>query len=90
MYLNAFVRPRSVVLSLLTLSILCCFQLTAFAQAGTVGTLTGVVTDPNGASVPGVSVVVKNLGTGATRTAITDSDGHWTLPGLPIGTYEVA
>jgi hypothetical protein len=55
-----------------------------------VGTLTGLVIDPNGANLPGVSVVVKNLGTDATRTAITDNDGHWTLPGLPIGTYEVS
>ena len=90
MYLNAFVRPRFVLRSLLIVSILCCFQIVAFAQAGTVGTLTGVVIDPNGANLPGVSVVVKNLGTGATRTAITDSDGHWILPGLPIGTYEVS
>ena len=90
MYLNAFVRPRSVFLFLLTLSIFCFLQPGALAQSGTVGTLTGVVTDPNGANLPGVSVVVKNLGTGATRTAITDSDGHWTLPGLPVSTYEVA
>lgn len=90
MHLNAFVRPHCCFSFLLTLSLLCCFHATAFAQAGTVGTLTGVVTDPNGASVPGVSVVVKNLGTGATRTAVTDGDGRWTLPGLPIGTYEVA
>ena len=90
MYLNAFVRPRSVFLFLLTLSIFCFLQPSALAQSGTVGRLTGVVIDPNGANLPGVSVVVKNLGTGATRTAITDNDGHWTLPGLPIGTYEVA
>lgn len=90
MYLNAFVRPRWFFLILLTLSLLCSFHATTFAQAGTVGTLTGIVKDPNGANLPGVSVVVKNLGTGATRTAVTDSDGHWTLPGLPTGPYEVA
>ena len=90
MYLNAFVRPRCVFLFLLTLSIFCCLQPSALAQSGTVGTLTGVVIDPNGANLPGVSVVVKNLGTGATRTAITDSDGHWTVPGLPIGAYELS
>jgi hypothetical protein len=60
------------------------------AQIGTVGTLTGVVKDPNGATLPGVSVVVKNLATDATRTAISNGDGHWTLPGLPVGTYEVS
>lgn len=59
------------------------------AQAGAVGSLTGVVRDPNGASLPGVSVAARNLGTGATRNATTDNDGHWTMPGLPVGTYEV-
>ena len=48
------------------------------------GTLTGVVKDPNGANLPGVSVVVKNLATGAVRTAVTGKDGHWTMPTLPI------
>ena len=90
MHLNAFVRPRKFFPSLLTLCLLCCFHATAFAQAGTVGTLTGVVTDPNGANLPGVSVAVRNLGTSATRSVISDSDGRWTLPGLPVGTYEVA
>ena len=59
------------------------------AQAGAVGTLTGVVQDPNGANLPGVSVTARNLGTGAVRNVNTDSDGHWTMPGLPVGTYEV-
>src|SRR5687767_12429486 len=75
---------------LLTLMFLCFAAPAAMAQTGTVGTLTGVVTDPNGANLPGVSVVVKNLATEATRTAITNGDGHWTLPGLPVGTYEVS
>ncbi len=72
---------------LLTLTFFACV---AVAQSGTVGTLTGVVHDPNGANLPGVGVVVKNLGTGATRTAVSDEDGHWSLPGLSVGTYEVS
>ena len=90
MNLYAIVRPRWIYSILLTLTVFCTFQLIIFAQSGTAGTLTGVVQDPNGANLPGVSVVVKNLGTGATRTTTTGQDGHWTLPGLPIGTYEVA
>jgi hypothetical protein len=75
---------------LLTLGFFCFAAPVAMAQTGTVGTLTGVVKDPNGANLPGVSVVVKNLATDATRTAISNGDGHWTLPGLPVGTYEVS
>ena len=90
MNVYAVVRPRSIFSVLLTISIFCLFQLAVVAQSGTAGTLTGVVKDPNGANLPGVSVVVKNLATAATRTAISGQDGHWTMPGLPIGTYEVS
>src|SRR5688572_29559082 len=89
MYLNAFVRPRRVSF-LLVLSFLFCFQLAVTGQTGTVGALTGVVKDPRGANLPGVSIAVKNAGTGATRTTVTNEEGHWTLPGLPVGTYEVS
>ena len=77
----ASVRPRFIFSILLTLLVFSVFQLTIFAQGA--GTLTGVVKDPNGANLPGVSVVVRHLATGATRTATTGDDGHWTLPGLP-------
>lgn len=90
MNLYAVVRPRSIFSILLTVSLFCLFQLSIVAQSGTVGTLTGVVKDPNGANLPGVAVVVKNLATGATRTAITGEDGHWTIPALPVAAYEVS
>ena len=89
MNLFTFVVPRGILL-LLTLTLFCLAVPPAMSQTGTVGTLTGVVQDPNGANLPGTSVVVKNLATGATRTAISNGDGHWTLPGLPVGTYEVS
>ncbi len=61
----------------------------ALAQAGPTGSLTGVVQDPNGASLPGVVVTIKNLATGATRTVNTNKEGRWTMPALPVGAYEV-
>ena len=89
MNVYAVVRPRFIFSILLTLLIFSTFQLATFAQSGTVGSLTGVVKDPNGANLPGVSVAVRNLGTGATRTTVSGEDGHWTLPALPIGSYEL-
>ncbi len=86
---NAPSRRIRLSLFLLTLAALCSFQLTVLAQSA-VGTLTGVVQDPNGANLPGVSIAVKNIGTAALRTATSDTDGHWTIPGLPVGTYEVS
>ncbi|MDQ3133179.1 MAG: carboxypeptidase-like regulatory domain-containing protein, partial [Acidobacteriota bacterium] len=48
------------------------------------------VQDATGALLPGVAVNVKNAGTGQTRTATTNDEGRWTVPVLPVGTYEVA
>jgi hypothetical protein len=53
------------------------------------GTILGTATDPNGLVVPGVAVTAKNSNTGLSRTAITDDSGNYTIPELPVGTYEV-
>ena len=52
--------------------------------------LSGVVKDQTGAVLPGVSVEVRNTGTDSARTAITDDVGRWTVPALPVGTYQVS
>ncbi|HEX7174204.1 MAG TPA: carboxypeptidase-like regulatory domain-containing protein [Pyrinomonadaceae bacterium] len=61
----------------------------ARAQSGPMGTLTGAVTDPNGAALPGVQVEARNTGTGQTRAATTNDEGRWTMPGLGVGVYEI-
>ncbi len=58
-------------------------------QSGSTGSLSGVVQDPNGASLPGVVLTFKNLATAATRTTTTNEEGRWTMPALPVGTYEI-
>jgi len=63
--------------------------LSAAGQSGAGGTLSGIVQDPNGASMPGVSVTVRNIATDASRTVTSNDDGRWTLPGLSIGTYQI-
>src|SRR3989454_6002223 len=55
----------------------------------TTGTIAGVVQDSSGAVIPGVSVTVKNLDTGITRTITTDEGGRYTVPDLTLGNYEV-
>jgi hypothetical protein len=59
-----------------------------FAQKFT-GTIQGRVTDPSGAVLPNAQITVKNVATGAARTATTNSDGDYTVPELEVGTYEV-
>src|SRR5499427_2908614 len=53
------------------------------------GTILGTVTDPSGAVVAGAKVTVKNTGTGLERATETSSDGSYSVPELPIGTYNV-
>jgi len=58
-----------------------------FAQVS--ATLAGSVTDQSGATVSGAAVTVKNLETGAIRTATTGEAGEYQEFSLPIGEYEV-
>lgn len=53
------------------------------------GTILGTVTDPSGAVVAGAKVTVRNTGTGLERSTETSGDGSYSLPELPIGTYNV-
>ncbi|MDQ3817946.1 MAG: TonB-dependent receptor, partial [Acidobacteriota bacterium] len=52
-------------------------------------TLSGIVTDPNGALVPGAQVTVTQKGTGIEHVTVTDDAGLYTLANLPPGEYEV-
>ena len=54
---------------------------------GTTGTITGVVKDPNGATVPNAKVVARNVDTAAEIVATTDSLGSYVFPNLSPGTY---
>lgn len=57
------------------------------AQTAATGALSGVVSDPTGAVVPGVDIKVTNEGTGESRTVTSRSDGSFTVPLLPPGSY---
>ncbi len=63
--------------------------LTAGAQV-VGGSINGVVHDKTGAALQGVTVTVRQIETGATRTLITDSDGRFSAPSLPVGNYTVS
>jgi hypothetical protein len=62
-------------------------SLTVFAQ--TSGTITGTVRDPQGAVVPKASITTAHIGTGASRSVMSDSAGGYVVPLLPIGEYQV-
>jgi len=53
------------------------------------GTISGSVTDSQGAAISGASVEVKNVGTNSTFSAVTNTSGFYTAPGMAVGEYEV-
>jgi len=59
----------------------------AWAQA--TGQISGQVTDASGGAMPGVTIEATNIATGAVRTAVTGTDGGYTLPLMQPGDYNV-
>lgn len=53
------------------------------------GAITGIVTDPTGAVIPGATVTVVNQETNVSVTAVTDASGGFNVPYLAPGTYTV-
>src|SRR2546426_1225626 len=53
-----------------------------FAQNAQLG---GIVTDPTGALIPGVTITATNTDTGVSTTTITNESGAYTFPSLQPG-----
>src|ERR1022692_2737935 len=53
------------------------------------GSLTGNVTDPSSAAIPGVKVTALNAETGVSRQVETDARGAYLFSNLQMGTYKV-
>src|SRR5258706_11891923 len=64
------------------------FSASAFAQKVT-GSVTGTVTDPQGAVVPGATVTLTDVGTNFARTATSSTAGSYEFQELDPGTYTV-
>ncbi|HVF87235.1 MAG TPA: carboxypeptidase-like regulatory domain-containing protein, partial [Pyrinomonadaceae bacterium] len=78
--------PPARILGVLLLSCACLGVV--YAQAIT-GRISGTVTDPAGAVLPNISVVVTNEATSLARSITTDADGFYTVTNLPAGAYSV-
>jgi carboxypeptidase family protein/TonB-dependent receptor-like protein len=51
--------------------------------------VSGTITDPSGAVVPGVSITIVSQGTGLKRSVLTDTAGEYRFAGLPPGNYSL-
>jgi hypothetical protein len=72
---------RPVILILCTLS--------TFAQSVDFASVTGVVTDPHGVTVPNIPLQIKNTATGKVSRATSSAAGRFVFKQLPAGTYDV-
>ena len=60
-----------------------------FAQAVSIASVTGRVTDEQGALVAGAQIRMTGVETGAVYNAVSNADGIYTFPSLPIGAYRL-
>src|SRR5215475_545518 len=63
--------------------------LPAFTQGGPTGQISGRVTDPSSAVLPGVEVTVTQTETGLVRSVVTNEAGAYALASLPVGPYKL-
>ncbi|MBV8050855.1 MAG: TonB-dependent receptor [Acidobacteriaceae bacterium] len=82
-------RVQKLLLPALALVLASLVAIPAAAQSQISGDLTGTITDPSGAVVPGANVTLKNNATGASQTATTNSAGAYRFSLLPPGSYTV-
>jgi hypothetical protein len=54
------------------------------------GEINGRVRDPDGLSLPGVTITLTEPATGYSRTAVSQADGAYIIPNLRPGTYDVS
>src|SRR2546421_1079667 len=80
------VGPR-VLITTLCLSV--CLSSPLLAQRADRAVISGVVTDEQGAAVPGATVTIHNEATGVDTVTVTNSAGAYTSPPLVLGRYSV-
>jgi hypothetical protein len=52
-------------------------------------TISGTATDSSGGALVNAKIVVTNVGTNVAQTIMTDSQGRYEVPDLPVGTYDI-
>jgi hypothetical protein len=66
-----------------------CLAGLAICRADELAAVTGLVTDPNGRSVPGVTVIITNLATNVVSRTVTNDQGIYRVPSLQPGIYRM-
>jgi hypothetical protein len=71
-------------------AVVCLFAVSALLAQTSTGRIVGTVTDPTGAVIPGASITVTNVNTQVTYQMLTNEQGAYQAPLLPIGNYTVS
>src|SRR5712691_7621312 len=66
-----------------------CLSCLAICRGDELAAVTGLVTDPNGRSVPGVTILITNLSTNLVSRAVTNDQGIYRVPSLQPGIYRM-
>jgi hypothetical protein len=77
-----------VVRALLTISFVCVIAIGAVSAAGN-GSVSGLITDSSGGVIPGATITLTNTSQGTVLTAISDMQGLYSLPSLPVAHYDL-
>ena len=77
--------------NLLAIMIFCCGFFAAPTRAQQItATISGTITDPNGAVVPGAVVTATSVETGLVKNATTSDNGNYTITFLQPGSYNIS
>ena len=79
-------KKRSIVTALLLVLSL---NVSGFSQSSN-GSVGGIVQDPSGALVPGVTITLTNTGTGIVSTSLSNESGAYSFPSVAPGTYKLS
>jgi hypothetical protein len=81
-------RPARPIFSILFVVLFSAVFSALYAQSNS-GSVSGVVTDPSGAVVPGATVSIENPVSAYTRSQKTDGGGHYSFTNLPFNPYHL-
>jgi hypothetical protein len=82
-------RHGATILSAIVLILIAVLTARPLAAQDATATLTGVVRESSGKAIPDANISVKNLTTGQSTVTRADTSGHYVVPNLRAGDYEV-
>src|SRR5271156_909491 len=81
---------QTAITRLITISLLILGGFVTAKAQQTNATIVGNVTDTTGAVMAGAKVTATEASTNTVRSTVTDNDGGYTIPALPVGTYSLS